>query len=111
MKILLLGGTGQVGTELRRSLAPLGEVVITTRDGQLPDGAPALALDLAEIARIAPLLARVHPDVVVNATAYTAVDRAETEPEAAFRINEQVPAELAAACATESATLVHLSTD
>lgn len=111
MKILLLGGTGQVGTELRRSLAPLGEIVTTTRSGVLPDGAPAVALDLSDLDRIAPLLARIDPDVVVNATAYTAVDRAENEPELAHRINAAAPQRLAAACAAQSATLVHYSTD
>lgn len=111
MRILLLGGTGQVGTELRRSLAPLGELVITTRDGTLPDGAPAVALDLSDLDGIAPLLASIRPDVVVNATAYTAVDRAENESAMAFRVNAQAPGHLAAACAAHGATLVHYSTD
>lgn len=111
MKILLLGGAGQVGTELRRSLAPLGELVTTTRNGELPDGAEATALDLSDTAAIAPLLACVRPDVVVNATAHTAVDRAEDEAAAAFRINAEAPESLAAACAAGNATLVHLSTD
>ncbi|MBA2237205.1 MAG: dTDP-4-dehydrorhamnose reductase, partial [Lysobacter sp.] len=111
MKILLLGGAGQVGTELRRSLAPLGELVTTTRDGILHGRAPAVALDLSDIESIAPLLARVEPDVVVNATAYTAVDRAESEPEIAFRINADAPGRLAVACAAGRATLIHLSTD
>ncbi|MDQ3288606.1 MAG: dTDP-4-dehydrorhamnose reductase [Pseudomonadota bacterium] len=111
MKILLLGGAGQVGTELRRSLAPLGELVTTTRDGQLQDGAPAVALDLSDTDAIAPLLVRIRPDVVVNATAYTAVDRAESEPETAFRVNAEAPARIAAACAQGGATLIHLSTD
>ncbi|MBA3487563.1 MAG: dTDP-4-dehydrorhamnose reductase [Lysobacter sp.] len=111
MKILLLGGAGQVGTELRRSLAPLGELVTTTRDGKLHGGAPAVAMDLSDIDSIAPLLARIQPDVVVNATAYTAVDRAESERDAAFRINAEAPARLAIACAAGKATLIHLSTD
>lgn len=111
MKILLLGGAGQVGTELRRSLAPMGKLVTTTRDGTLHGGAPAVALDLSDIEAIAPLVARINPDVVVNATAYTAVDRAESEPETAFGINAEAPARLAAACAAGRATLLHLSTD
>lgn len=111
MKLLLLGGAGQVGTELRRSLAPLGELVTTTRDGKLHGGSPAVALDLSDIDSIAPLLARIQPDVVVNATAYTAVDRAETERDTAFRINAEAPARLAIACAAGKATLIHLSTD
>lgn len=111
MRILLLGGKGQVGTELRRSLAPLGDLVITTRDGTLPDGAPAVALDLSDLHSIAPLVSRVRPDVVVNATAYTAVDRAEDQPELAHRINAEAPRALAAACAAHDAVLVHYSTD
>lgn len=111
MKILLLGGTGQVGTELRRSLAPLGEIVTTTRNGVLPDGAPAVALNLSDLDGIAPLLARIDPDVVVNATAYTAVDRAENDAELAHRVNAAAPQHLAAACAAQDAMLVHYSTD
>ena len=111
MKILLLGGTGQVGTELRRSLADLGEVITTTRSGGLPNGAPAFALDLSDLDSIAPLLARIDPDVVVNATAYTAVDRAENDAELAHRINAAAPQRLAAACAAQDAMLVHYSTD
>lgn len=111
MKILLLGGNGQVGQELRRSLLPLGELLTTTRDGVLPDGQPGLALDLADLDAIAPLVSRIAPDVVVNATAYTAVDRAEQESDAAFRINAEAPARLADSCAARGAALVHFSTD
>ncbi|MDQ3618250.1 MAG: dTDP-4-dehydrorhamnose reductase [Pseudomonadota bacterium] len=111
MKILLLGGNGQVGHELRRSLAPLGDVVVTTRDGRLADGASCEALDLSELDGIAPLVERTTPDVVVNAAAYTAVDRAEDEAEAAFRANAEAPARLSAACAAAGADLVHYSTD
>ena len=110
-KILLLGGNGQVGQELRRSLAPLGEIVATTRSGELPDGSRCAALDLNDLDAIAPLIARIQPDVVVNATAHTAVDRAEDEPEAAFRANAQAPGLLAQACAARGATLLHYSTD
>lgn len=110
-KILLLGANGQVGQELRRSLAPLGEVVATTRSGELPDGGRCEALDLAELDAIAPLIERVGPDVVVNATAHTAVDRAEDEPEVAFRANAQAPGRIAQACAARGATLLHYSTD
>ncbi|KRA77091.1 dTDP-4-dehydrorhamnose reductase [Lysobacter sp. Root667] len=111
MKILLLGGNGQVGQELRRSLAPLGEVVVTTRSGELPDGGRCEALDLAELDAIAPLFQRVAPDIVVNATAHTAVDRAEDEPELAFRINAEAPGRIARACAMRGAPLLHYSTD
>lgn len=111
MKILLLGGNGQVGHALRRSLAPFGELVVTTRDGRLGDGSTCEALDLGELDRIAPLIERIRPDVVVNATAYTAVDRAESERGQAMRINAEAPARLALACAGQGTTLVHYSTD
>jgi len=111
MKILLLGGNGQVGYELQRSLAPLGDLVVTTRSGQLPEGGACEVLDIQALDDLAPLLDRVAPDVVVNATAYTAVDRAEDEPEVAFRVNAEAPAELARLCAARGAILVHYSTD
>lgn len=111
MKILLLGGNGQVGYELLRSLAPLGEVVVTTRNGELPSGGTCEVLDLYAPETFAPLIERIDPDVVVNATAHTAVDRAEDEPELAFRANAEAPTELARLCAVRGATLVHYSTD
>ncbi len=111
MKILLLGGNGQVGYELLRSLAPLGEVVVTTRNGELPGGGACEVLDLYAPETFAPLIERIAPDVVVNATAHTAVDRAEDEPELAFRANAEAPTELARLCAVRGATLVHYSTD
>lgn len=111
MKLLLIGGAGQVGRELRRSLAPLGSLVVTSRDGRLPDGEGCESLDLQDLAGIAPLVARVAPDVVVNASAHTAVDRAESEPELAFRINAEAPARLADACAARGIPLLHYSTD
>lgn len=111
MKILLLGANGQVGHELRSALAPLGEVVATTRSGQLPDGGACEAADLSEPATLPALVARVAPGLVVNAGAYTAVDRAEDEPELAFRVNAEAPAALAKACADAGIGLVHFSTD
>ena len=111
MRVLLIGGAGQVGQELRRSLAPLGEVVVTSRDGRLADGTGCEALDLQDLEAIAPLVERVAPDVVVNASAHTAVDRAESEPELAFRINADAPGRLAAACAARGVPLFHYSTD
>lgn len=112
MKLLLLGGDGQVGFELRRSLGALGEVIATTRSGALAEGEGACeALDLARADTIAPLLRRVRPDAVVNAVAYTAVDRAESEPEAAFAINADGPARLAGVCAEDGIDLIHFSTD
>jgi len=89
MRLLLLGANGQVGHELRRSLAPLGEVVATTRTGMLPDGGPCEALDLHEPGSAARMIERVRPDAVINAAAYTAVDRAEDEPASAFRIQRR----------------------
>jgi dTDP-4-dehydrorhamnose reductase len=111
MKILLFGANGQVGTELRRSLAPLGEVVATTRAGILPDGAPCIAADFGAPESLPALIATVAPDVVVNAAAYTAVDRAEDERAQAFRINAEAPGAIARACAARGTGLVHYSTD
>ncbi len=111
MKILLIGGNGQVGHELRRSLAPLGELVVTTRNGELPEGGACEVLDLAGLEKIAPLMQRIAPDVVVNAAAYTAVDRAEDEPALAYRINAEAPGLIARACLDNSAELIHYSTD
>lgn len=107
MKLLLLGGNGQVGRELRRSLAALGEVVVATRDGAY---AEAIAnFDAPDT--LAALVRRVAPDVVVNAAAYTAVDQAEADPEAAFRVNTLGPAALAQGCKSVGALLLHYSTD
>ncbi|KAF1704375.1 dTDP-4-dehydrorhamnose reductase [Pseudoxanthomonas suwonensis] len=110
-RLLLVGGNGQLGRELRRSLAPLGEVVATTRDGRLHDGGQAIAADLDSPGRLAEVVREVAPDAVINAAAYTAVDRAESEAEAAFRINGEAPGVLAQACATAGIPLVHYSTD
>ena len=107
MRLLLLGGNGQVGRELRRSLAPLGELVVATREG----GAGDVAADFDAPESLAALVAGSAPDVVVNAAAYTAVDQAETDREAAFRVNAEAPAALARACAECGALLVHYSTD
>jgi dTDP-4-dehydrorhamnose reductase len=111
MKILLLGGDGQLGTRLRESLAPLGDIVASTLTGTLPDGAACERLDLTDLDAIAPLIERIAPDVVVNATAHTAVDKAESEPDLAHRINADAPGRIAAACAARDALLVHYSTD
>ncbi|QGW65971.1 dTDP-4-dehydrorhamnose reductase [Lysobacter soli] len=111
MKLLLVGANGQVGDALRRSLAPLGEVIATTRNGRLDDETSCEALDLGDLDAIASLVARVQPDAIVNAAAYTAVDRAEDDVEAAFRINALAPGRLAEAAVACGASLVHYSTD
>ena len=107
MKILLLGGNGQVGRELRRSLPALGDVIVATRDGE---GANAVA-DFDQPQSLATLIETIAPDVVVNAVAYTAVDKAETDVDAAFRVNAEAPAAIAGACKVIDALLVHYSTD
>lgn len=111
MKILLFGANGQVGTELRRSLAQLGEVIATTRGRALPEGAACERADFDAPGTLAALIDRIAPDVVVNAAAYTQVDRAEDDVDAAFRANAQAPRLIAEACKQRDALLVHYSTD
>ncbi len=111
MKLLLLGANGQVGRECQRSLASCGEVWLATRSGRLSDGMPCEQADFDAPGGLAALIRRLHPDVVVNAAAYTSVDCAEQEPEAAFRANAQAPGIIAQACAATGAYLVHYSTD
>lgn len=111
MKILLFGGNGQVGTELRRSLAPLGTVVAATRDGRLVDGSPCEMADFDRPGTLPAVIERIAPDVVVNAAAYTAVDRAEDDAATAFRANAEAPGAIAQACAARGGLLVHFSTD
>jgi dTDP-4-dehydrorhamnose reductase len=111
MKILLTGVDGQVGFELQRALAPLGEVVPSTLSGVLPGGAAGLAMDLSQADQLASSLDSVKPTVVVNPAAYTAVDKSESEPDLARRINAEAPAALAAWCVRNDALLVHYSTD
>lgn len=107
MKILLLGGNGQLGQELRASLPALGTLLVATRDGKHAD----VAVDLADTDTLMRRLQAISPDVVVNAAAYTAVDRAQAEPDTAFRVNALGPAALSQACAGLGALLVHYSTD
>lgn len=111
MIVLLFGANGQLGQELRRALWPLGEVVATTRSGTLPDGSACETADFNQPASLAVLLDRVRPDVVVNAAAYTAVDRAEEERDAAWRANAEAPGVIARWCAAAGVPLVHYSTD
>ncbi|MGX9718983.1 dTDP-4-dehydrorhamnose reductase [Stenotrophomonas acidaminiphila] len=111
MTVLVFGGNGQVGRELLRALAPLGPVVATTRSGTLADGSACEVADFDQPDLLPALLDRVRPTAVVNAAAYTAVDRAEQEPEAAFRANAQAPGVIARWCAAHGVPLVHYSTD
>lgn len=111
MTLLLLGANGQVGRELRRALAPLGEVVCTTRSGTLEDGAVCEVADFDRPESLPALLDRLAPTVVVNAAAYTAVDKAEEDRDAAFRANAESPGALARWCAAHGVPLVHYSTD
>lgn len=101
MKILLLGKNGQVGWQLQRALAPLGEVEAWGR----------AACDVADTVTLGERVAAVAPDVIVNATAYTAVDKAESEPTLAHAINAEAPRQLALAARACGARLVHYSTD
>ena len=111
MTVLVFGGNGQVGRELLRALAPLGTVVATTRSGMLADGSACEVADFDRPDSLPALLDRLRPAHVVNAAAYTAVDRAEQELEAAFRANAQAPGVLARWCAAHGVPLVHYSTD
>jgi len=106
MKTLLFGKNGQVGWELQRALAPLGELIALDRSGSGP-----LHGDLSAPDALVDTVQRVQPDVIVNAAAYTMVDRAESEPELARLINAEAPAALAQAAASVGAWLVHYSTD
>jgi dTDP-4-dehydrorhamnose reductase len=105
MKILLLGKNGQVGWELQRSLAPLGEVLALDRRSADFCG------DLSQPERLAQTVRDWRPDVVVNAAAHTAVDKAECEPHLARDINTYAISLLAKAAAASDAWLVHYSTD
>lgn len=105
MKILLLGRNGQVGWELQRSLAPLGEVVALDRHSADDCG------DLSDLDGIAETVRQVRPSVIVNAAAYTAVDKAESEPELAHTVNGLAPGVLAHEAERLGALLVHYSTD
>ena len=101
MNILLLGRDGQVGWQLQRSLAPHGPVVACSR----------AECDLADLDQVRAVVRRVRPGVIVNAAAYTAVDKAEGEEVLAHRINGEAPGVLAAEAAALGALLVHYSTD
>lgn len=105
MKILLFGMSGQVGWELRRSLAPVGDLVA------LSSASREMCGDLRDIDGITRTVREVAPDVIVNASAHTAVDKAESEPDAAAALNSVAPGVLASEAARLGALLVHYSTD
>jgi dTDP-4-dehydrorhamnose reductase len=101
MRILLLGKFGQLGWELHRALSPLGEIVAL----DYPE------VDLTQVESIPQLLRDTRPEVIVNATAYTAVDRAESEPDIAYAVNTLAPGLLAEQVDKLGAALIHYSTD
>lgn len=101
MKILLFGKTGQLGWELQRTLAPLGEVLAYGPDD----------IDLANLKSVETVIKKAAPQLIVNAAAYTAVDRAEEEAELAARINLHAPGVLAETARSIHAALIHYSTD
>jgi dTDP-4-dehydrorhamnose reductase len=101
LKILLTGAQGQLGLELAQALSVLGEVVALGR----------AELDLADAPTLRALLLRHKPEVIVNAAAYTAVDRAEAEPELARAVNATAPAVMAEVAHELDALLIHFSTD
>ncbi|MCC1495741.1 dTDP-4-dehydrorhamnose reductase [Alcanivorax sp. 1008] len=106
MRVLLFGKNGQVGWELQRSLASTGELIALDRQGE--DG---LCGDLGNLPGLTDTLERLQPDIIVNAAAYTAVDKAEQEAESAQLINAQAPKRMAQWAAKTGALLVHYSTD
>lgn len=109
MKLLLLGCNGQVGWELQRSLAPLGEVVALQR--QAHGKTSGLCGDISDLSALAQTIRAVRSDVIVNAAAHTAVDKAESEPDLALRLNAEAPEVMAQEAKRLGALLVHYSTD
>ncbi len=101
MRILLFGKTGQLGWELNRTLAPLGDISAFGPDD----------LDLIDVDALPRTIREVRPDFIVNASAYTAVDRAEQEPELAMLLNEKVPMIMAEEARKLNAPFIHYSTD
>jgi len=100
-KVLLIGAKGQVGQELQVTLPFLGEVISIGRE----------ELDLTNSEKIGQLIREIHPDYLVNAAAYTAVDKAETEPELAYAINATAPKIMAESAEKIQAKFLHISTD
>jgi dTDP-4-dehydrorhamnose reductase len=101
MKILLTGKTGQVGFELERSLQGLGEIIALDRS----------QMDLANLTQVRDVIRAIKPQLIVNPAAYTAVDKAESEPELAMRINGEAPGVIAEEAKKLGAAMIHYSTD
>lgn len=101
MRILLLGSSGQVGFELQRSLATLGNIISPRRT----------ELDLSDAGAVSAYVNDLCPGLIVNAAAYTAVDKAESEPELAHRLNAALPEQLAHYASAQGIPLVHYSSD
>jgi len=106
VRILLLGKTGQVGWELQRAMAPLGELIALGREEE-----SGVCGDLERLDTLRQAVQSIKPDIIINAAAYTAVDQAESEPERAERVNAEAPGVLAEEAARLGAWLVHYSTD
>lgn len=100
-RILITGKTGQVGYELERSLQGLGEIIALDRS----------QMDLADLDQVRDVIRRVKPTLIVNPAAYTAVDKAESEPDLAMRINGEAPGVMAEEARKLGATMIHYSTD
>lgn len=109
--VLLFGGNGQLGQELLTTLGSLTKVTAATRSGRLQDGSSCEMADFQQPATLAALLERVRPDWVVNAAAYTDVDRAEDEREQAWRANVDAPEVIARWCAASAVPMLHYSSD
>lgn len=111
MRTLLLGANGQVGYALREPLAELGQLTCATRTGALDDGSSCATVDLYDSRSLVNALDASKAEIIVNAAAHTAVDRAEDEAELADRINHRAVAEIGEWAARNDALVVHYSTD
>ncbi|HEX7815233.1 dTDP-4-dehydrorhamnose reductase [Dyella sp.] len=113
MKILLLGANGQLGQTFMSEggLAKRGELVAASRDGQVPSGARGVVGDLADLVGLEAMLDRECPQIIVNAAAYTAVDKAESDEATAMQVNGHAPGLLGQWAARHDALVVHYSTD
>jgi dTDP-4-dehydrorhamnose reductase len=111
MRLLIVGANGQVGSELSRQVGSSGFQPVFADCYQLDNSAPIRVLDITDPAGIEKIFREERPEILINAAAYTQVDRAETEKEAAFAINRDAPGLLARSCATAGIPMIHISTD